>query len=799
MPEVPVNQQVLTAPCADCVLPNALKRIAVVLSATDAPDLDANCVAFDNKGKGLEVLSFARPESKDGCIVHRDRRTGSQVYYQSFTIDLEKLDSRTFAMTFVASSFHDNLARLTQLRVRLVQRYQRGVDMVEKDVFVYVFPSVKSGPNSKVAAKSSTLVVANLYHNTANKTWTFRTECSFGENAVNDAMVQSARRCLHAGLPAFSLPEETLKISRINDIATYITPSTLDILQGLFPPNGYEIEEFVTVMVEVLLEDMPELNNIEQVSRLVGLLRDLFCQIDVHADGLLQWNEFTDYCVEAGLQVLAKVECASDREYEYRMARSTRLADNVRCARLVYKSLSGIACGGRVICMPELSSTVNFLKPASLAITEQICAERYEFVSQHGKQQMTNVDTLVVVHDVEWVPDLAQIFVASSNTSVSRWEVKKGNTYKWLTNMYPGDNVAKAVPMATLLWVPSYGRQGELVSVGTDHRLYIWDVDKGYISHTFERAHREYISSLVPFSGLSRTVATSSFDHSVVVWDIENRLKRDRLTVPYPPKKISYSDERLLTVGPKSSHVWDTTSMTQICVLNTVGEEEENEENVLVGGALLTFVDSGEGHQTRAIVGDYHNNFFVWNVTVAESAADARPELLQTFSVTDAGFGHLKDFVLVNTSKSVWPDVYAVGSGRELVTMEAYHLMNSSLPIAISLYNPVVDSLAGISGNGFKVWDMQTSEEMLSHDNAAPTEITAAVFDEPLFRKIYLGCSNGHVIVQNYLSGKPLAPSVKLHRGAITLIKYYFPAKQFITASVDRTLKIARDDINGKI
>ena len=47
------------------------------------------------------------------------------------------------------------------------------------------------------------------------------------------------------------------------------------------------------------------------------------------------------------------------------------------------------------------------------------------------------------------------------------------------------------------------------------------------------------------------------------------------------------------------------------------------------------------------MLSDYHNNFFVWNVTVAESAADARPELLQTFSVTDAGFGHLKDFVLV--------------------------------------------------------------------------------------------------------------------------------------------------------
>jgi WD40 repeat protein/Ca2+-binding EF-hand superfamily protein/stress response protein SCP2 len=798
MPEVPVNQRVLYEPCSNCLLPPTLKRIAVTFTATIAPDLDANCVVFDSKGKGLEVLSFARPMSKDMHVNHQDRRSDSYAYNQSFTMDLDKMDGRTFALSFVLSSFHDNLSSLAQLRVRLVQQYQRGIEMLEKDVFVYVFPNIGDGASRKLAMKSSSLVVANLYRNTAEGTWTFRTENTYEERAVNNAMVQAARRCLHAGLPAFSLPEDGLIISRINDIATYIRPSTLDILQTLFPPGGFKIDDFVSVMVDVLLEDMPELNSIEQVSRLVGLLRDLFCQIDVHADGLLMWNEFTDYCVEAGLQVLATVQCASDREYEYRTGRLTRLADNIRCGRLVYKAMTH-SCAPRVVCMPELSSTVNFLTPATLTITEQICAERYEFVSQYGKNTMTNVDTLVVVHDVEYVPELSQIFVASSNTSISRWEVKKGNTYKWITNMYPGDAVEKAVPMATLLWVPSHGRQGELTSVGTDHRLYIWDVDKGMISHSFERAHREHVSSLVSFSSLSRTVATSSFDHTVVVWDIENRVKKDKLQMPYPPKKISYSDERLLTVGPKVSNVWDATSMAQICTLNVIGESEEEEDNVLVGGALLTFVDSGEGHQTRAIVGDYQNNFHVWNVTVAESAADARPELLQTFSIKDAGFGHLKDFVLVEHKKYVWPDIYAMGSGRELVTMEPFHLTNSSLPIAISLYNPVVDSLAGISGTGFKVWDMQTSEEMLSHDNAAPAEITVAMFDEPLYRKIYLGCSNGHVIVQNYLSGKPLAPSVKLHKAAITYIKYYFPAKQFVTAAADRTMKVSRDDINGKI
>ena len=41
---------------------------------------------------------------------------------------------------------------------------------------------------------------------------------------MNNAMVQAARRCLHAGLPAFSLPEDGLIISRINDIANHFFP-----------------------------------------------------------------------------------------------------------------------------------------------------------------------------------------------------------------------------------------------------------------------------------------------------------------------------------------------------------------------------------------------------------------------------------------------------------------------------------------------------------------------------------------------------------------------------------------------
>ena len=54
------------------------------------------------------------------------------------------------------------------------------------------------------------------------------------------------------------------------------------------------------------------------------------------------------------------------------------------------------------------------------------------------------------------------------------------------------------IALGPILWP-----EENLWSVGTDHRLYIWDIDKGHIVHTFERAQREHVSCLVPFSGIS--------------------------------------------------------------------------------------------------------------------------------------------------------------------------------------------------------------------------------------------------------------------------------------------------------
>ncbi len=45
----------------------------------------------------------------------------------------------------------------------------------------------------------------------------------------------------------------------------------------------------------------------EQEVELVASLIELFEQIDINGDGTMIWNEFTSYCVEAGLVATRRV------------------------------------------------------------------------------------------------------------------------------------------------------------------------------------------------------------------------------------------------------------------------------------------------------------------------------------------------------------------------------------------------------------------------------------------------------------------------------------------------------------
>ena len=92
------------------------------------------------------------------------------------------------------------------------------------------------------------------------------------------------------------------------DIMMSLEGSALNDLRSRFETkeeeegDGLDLDEFVDTFLEFLTPDQDDRKH------LVTDLVELFHQIDINGDGTVEWEEFTSYCVEAGLLATRRVK-----------------------------------------------------------------------------------------------------------------------------------------------------------------------------------------------------------------------------------------------------------------------------------------------------------------------------------------------------------------------------------------------------------------------------------------------------------------------------------------------------------
>ncbi len=74
---------------------------------TDAIDLDASCVMFDDQNKVVDIIYFGQLKSRDGSIVHTgDNRSGAgDGDDEQIKVDLDKVPEKVKSMVFTVNSF----------------------------------------------------------------------------------------------------------------------------------------------------------------------------------------------------------------------------------------------------------------------------------------------------------------------------------------------------------------------------------------------------------------------------------------------------------------------------------------------------------------------------------------------------------------------------------------------------------------------------------------------------------------------------------------------------------------------
>ena len=99
--------------------------------------------------------------------------------------------------------------------------------------------------------------------------------------------------------------EEQRVIPNIRALCAALGSSALPTLKPTFLGGdglGLLVDDFVRELFFILVVERTELQREKEANHVVGLLYELFNQIDVNGDGHVDWEEFTNYCIEEGVQ-----------------------------------------------------------------------------------------------------------------------------------------------------------------------------------------------------------------------------------------------------------------------------------------------------------------------------------------------------------------------------------------------------------------------------------------------------------------------------------------------------------------
>ena len=164
--------------------------------------------------------------------------------------------------------------------------------------------------------------------------------------------------------------------------------------------DGLRLEKFITVMFKYL--QFPKDESEDKKVDLVVQLIDLFNTVDVNGDGVLEWGEFTAYCIEVGMVATRRSIPPLIKEFKEDLTFPGRK----RCCKIKWmKYFSEL---NRVMYVLENSSKVKLASP-----------ENCQVVRELDISQIFLGNPFVIT--AEYVSELNLILVLSSNLSFSFW------------------------------------------------------------------------------------------------------------------------------------------------------------------------------------------------------------------------------------------------------------------------------------------------------------------------------------------------------------------------------------------
>jgi WD40 repeat protein len=544
--------------------------------------------------------------------------------------------------------------------------------------------------------------------------------------------------------------------SIVNDIMMVLDMDKVFDLQLEFQKaqNGLTIYEFIFVMNRFL--DMAIKNNDDATSKKLSRMKEaekvcalseLFAQIDINGDGTMEWEEFTSYIVESGLNASTEGPTAIQRYQSAKLWEDTSKHKH-EIQKMYYfpktKTIGSIEGNSPVLklynggCQP-----LNELKAPSGNV---LCAEH--------------------------IPELRQYALTSSDLSLSFFDDSSMRLHKTFHS---------PVSQMCMTW---NAQSKTLYSAGVSGAIYAWDPEKmeekyhlggpGRDNRIVKDSHRDMVLCLKSFPTLE-TLASASMDRTIRLWDTQTGRHRRKLEGHEKGvRALAYnSDHRFMVSGgfDYDALVWNP--YVERLILRLHGHTAP-----LVGVEMVP-------NTPQIVTGDASGVVKIWDIRTFTC--------MQTFSHEDSGTNtEMNAFVCLPREQRI------VTGARKLRKFDYQKLQNpdlsSDLPVFSAVYNDKLMSFITVTPESVQIWDTKGNLTQTFRDLSEKGVTTMCLDDRE--RKFLLGDYEGNIKIYDYLSGVYMKKCNyrefhdRAHNGEISNIQYIKKYKCFISTSWDRAISI---------
>ena len=630
-----------------------------------------------------------------------------------------------------------------------------------------------------------------------------------------------------------------------------VTSENVVILRKAFEDHdGFELTlaEFMNTMNRVVLQQRAmdigkKVTRAEEVAFAVDMV-ELFKQIDVNGNGMLEWSEFTSYIVETGRMLESKETQALRKTTEAgffvgeRESRYVEHEEEVTNVEIGHKDENEIIKDGGLVvlgapfhCLAVVCVASDVIRLYSLPMRpKQIGFKQYRPQTLRHHTQFRAHRAL----GITYIPNLSvgvegdnRSYIVTSSIDelhgtgcfISFWaRVKRSLKVVCRVNMHnvmdqlcwcsANDTLYSASSSRTATieaWKLVFGRgksvNGDLIFVLECHKVAVMQW------HSSPVTRLRYIPDNV-----SPQIASFSKDGTVCFWHTHSNRKSVNHNVHDRGIRgcaVSMKLKIIVTVGfgnicfPNTlcALVWTMINSTTIDLLATLA----GHEHPLVDVVLHEFPDDlahivtidERGHLMRWCA---HKFIMLQQFTVPERVYGGVGRLLPGRPVELQAIAPLMLEWAVQTHEPPHPGI-VVASGTSLGVMESLPVHHAAKPLIYSVFNSVSMTFLTCAARSMRIWDALTGTVLRTYGEHAlfphgdrTTEITCCCLDDRK-RKIITGDNRGHISVWNYLNGA-LMKVLDPHSKDVSSLIYIAGDKLTVSTSWDGKLHV-NDEIDN--